>query len=187
MKICRELNNRKKSHLKDSAVPSLHMGKCKCALHHKPEKTSKTLLEIFFTSVMIYLKDSWKYWINCSDLKKFRNKLRRYSVSKCWQIFDLQPFIFSTTTTLFSHMWSQQFWEQITRRWLRAYAIESMPDFSLWFSPSTFFRTAPCTSIFLCKVRIESNNKMETKYQNLQTLNYFFDPIKFTNWINLDS
>ena len=35
---------RKKRHLKQSAVPSLHMGKCKCPIHHKPEKTSKLQL-----------------------------------------------------------------------------------------------------------------------------------------------
>ena len=37
---------RKKRHLKSSAVPSLHMGKCKCLIHHKPEKStqSKALL-----------------------------------------------------------------------------------------------------------------------------------------------
>ena len=37
---------RKKSKLKSSALPSLHMGKCECAIHHKPEKStqSKVLL-----------------------------------------------------------------------------------------------------------------------------------------------
>ena len=38
---------RKKRHLKDSAVPSLHMGKCKCPLHHKPDKTSKLRFQFF--------------------------------------------------------------------------------------------------------------------------------------------
>ena len=36
---------RKKSKLKSSAVPSLHMGKCKCPLHHKQEQTSKPLID----------------------------------------------------------------------------------------------------------------------------------------------
>ena len=30
---------RKKRHLKSSAVPSLHMGNCKCPIHHKSEKS----------------------------------------------------------------------------------------------------------------------------------------------------
>ena len=33
---------RKKSKLKSSALPSLHMGKCKCAIHHKPERSSQS-------------------------------------------------------------------------------------------------------------------------------------------------
>ena len=33
---------RKKRHLKSSAVPSLHMGKCKCLIHHKPEKSTQS-------------------------------------------------------------------------------------------------------------------------------------------------
>ena len=46
---------RKKRHLKSSAVPSLHMGNCKCPIHHKSEKstqnTGKSLSEaLFFAS-----------------------------------------------------------------------------------------------------------------------------------------
>ena len=39
---------RKKRHLKSSAVPSLHMGNCKCPVHHKSEKSkqSKTFLNV---------------------------------------------------------------------------------------------------------------------------------------------
>ena len=47
---------RKKSHLKDGAVPHLHMGKCKCPEHHRLEKTSKPLLRIISITIMIIVE-----------------------------------------------------------------------------------------------------------------------------------